>query len=156
MNMLCDIGNGTMNIMYINHGRPVSSQCFTEKYGTHQCMLAAREAVIRTLHLKVPDITVENVLRNGCAEDMDSSVNEVVCQTAKDYVAGIMRSLREHEYDPRLMLLWFMGGGACLVQHFGPERDNRIHIIDDIQATTKGYYRLAAKSLMKRGIPFEE
>ena len=31
VNMLCDIGNGTMNIMYINNGRPVSGRCFTEK-----------------------------------------------------------------------------------------------------------------------------
>ena len=156
VNMLCDIGNGTMNIMYINHGRPVSNQCFTEKYGTHQCMIAAREVVMRTLHLKIPDVTVESVLRNGWAEDVDRSVNEVICQTARNYVAGIMRSLREHEYDPRLMQVWFMGGGACLIRHFGPEKDYRIHIIDDIQATAKGYYRLAAKSLTKRGIPFEE
>ena len=42
-NMLCDIGNGTMNVMYINNGKPVPSKCFTEKYGTHQCMLAVRE-----------------------------------------------------------------------------------------------------------------
>ena len=30
VNMLCDIGNGTMNIMYINNGRPVVSKCFTD------------------------------------------------------------------------------------------------------------------------------
>ena len=38
VNMLCDIGNGTMNIMYINNGRPIPNKCFTEKFGTHQCM----------------------------------------------------------------------------------------------------------------------
>ena len=47
VNILCDIGNGTMNIMYINNGRPVPSKCFTEKYGTHQCMLAAREKLMQ-------------------------------------------------------------------------------------------------------------
>ena len=36
INMLADIGNGTMNIMYINNSRPVEKKCFTEKYGTHQ------------------------------------------------------------------------------------------------------------------------
>ena len=45
VNMLCDIGNGTMNIMYINNGKPVASKCFTEKFGTHQCMLAARVTI---------------------------------------------------------------------------------------------------------------
>ena len=39
INMLVDIGNGTMNIMYINNSRPLEKKCFTEKYGTHQCVL---------------------------------------------------------------------------------------------------------------------
>lgn len=43
VNMLCDIGNGTMNVMFINNGQPISAQCFTEKFGTQQCMLEVRE-----------------------------------------------------------------------------------------------------------------
>ena len=46
INMLADIGNGTMNIMYINNSRPVEKKCFTEKYGTHQCVLAVRESLL--------------------------------------------------------------------------------------------------------------
>ena len=44
-NMLCDIGNGTMNIMYINEFRPVLSNCYTEKFGTHQCMCSPPEVI---------------------------------------------------------------------------------------------------------------
>ena len=155
VNMLCDIGNGTMNIMYINNGRPISGQCYTEKFGTHQCMLAAREALMRTLHLKVDDSIIEQVLRTGSA-DVDEKLVSIIRDTATDYVAGIMRSLREHEYNPMLMKLWFMGGGACLIRHFGQVDPHRIVILDDIQATAKGYQRLAAKALRKRGIDFEE
>lgn len=32
VNMICDIGNGTMNIMFINDKKPVSGNMFTEKY----------------------------------------------------------------------------------------------------------------------------
>ena len=42
VNMLCDIGNSTMNIMTIQDRRAVMDQCFTEKYGSYQCMLRAR------------------------------------------------------------------------------------------------------------------
>jgi hypothetical protein len=45
--MLCDIGNGTMNVMYINECRPLAKKCFTEKYGTNQCMLAVRENLMK-------------------------------------------------------------------------------------------------------------
>jgi hypothetical protein len=47
INMLVDIGNGTMNIMYINDSKPSEKKCFTEKYGTHQCVLAVRESVLK-------------------------------------------------------------------------------------------------------------
>ena len=42
INMLCDIGNGTMNVMYINECRPLAKKCFTEKYGTNQCTMCSR------------------------------------------------------------------------------------------------------------------
>ena len=87
---------------------------------------------------------------------MDESVVKIIRDTATDYVAGIMRSLREHEYNPLLMKLWFMGGGACLIQHFGQVDPQRVIILDDIKATAKGYQRLAAKALRKRGVDFEE
>lgn len=31
--LLADIGNGTMNLMYLNHGRPMESKAWTEKLG---------------------------------------------------------------------------------------------------------------------------
>ena len=156
VNMLCDIGNGTMNIMYINDCRPISGKCFTEKYSTHQCMLAAREALMRgEMHLKVDDSIIEQVLRNGKA-GVDEKVVSSIRDTAVEYVNGIMRSLREHEYDHRLMRLWFMGGGACLIRNFGTWDSRHVTFIDDIKATAKGYYQLAAKALRKRGVRFEE
>ena len=47
VNMLCDIGNGTMNVMTITDKKVNNRACFTEKYGTQQCMLAVREKMMR-------------------------------------------------------------------------------------------------------------
>ena len=68
VNMLCDIGNGTMNIMTIQDRRAVMDQCFTEKYGTYQCMLRAREALTQRFGRTVPDAIIDEVLRNGDAD----------------------------------------------------------------------------------------
>ena len=87
---------------------------------------------------------------------MGEQIVSIIRDTAHDYVEGIMRSLREHEYNPMLMKLWFMGGGACLIRNFGPTDAKGIVIINDIKATAKGYQRLAAKALRKRGVAFEE
>ena len=48
VNMLADIGNGTMNIMFINNKRPIESKCYTEKLGVNQCVIAAKNAVMDT------------------------------------------------------------------------------------------------------------
>ena len=97
VNILCDIGNGTMNIMYINHGRPVSSQCFTEKYGTNQCMIASREAVMRTLHLKIPGITVDTILCNGWAENVDNAVTDALRQMSMTALPAAIDNLNDRD-----------------------------------------------------------
>ena len=146
VNMLCDIGNGTMNIMYINNGKPVSSKCFTEKYGTHQCMLAAREKLMQNFGASVDDSIIEGVLRYGTA-DIDARYLEVIRQSAADYVSGIMRRLREHEYDAGLMKLYVLGGGSCLIRNFGQYDLERVEINSDIHATAKGYEAIAKRNL---------
>ena len=59
-NMLADIGNGTMNVMYINECQPTEKKCFTEKYGTNQCFLAIREN-IESLKAESTYVTDEDI-----------------------------------------------------------------------------------------------
>lgn len=146
VNMLCDIGNGTMNIMYINNGKPVPSKCFTEKFGTHQCMLAAREKLMQKYGAAVDDAVIEEVLRYGEA-DIGKPYLDTIRETAKDYVAGIMRRLREHEYNPDLMKLYVVGGGSCLIKNFAEYDPARVTINSDICATARGYELLAQRTL---------
>ena len=40
-NLLADIGNGTMNLLYITNKKPMESKCWTEKLGVNQCMITA-------------------------------------------------------------------------------------------------------------------
>lgn len=39
VNLIADIGNGTMNVLYMINGRPQSGRMYTEKFGTYQCTL---------------------------------------------------------------------------------------------------------------------
>ena len=150
VNMLCDIGNGTMNIMYINNGRPVVSKCFTEKYGTQQCVLAAREKLMQRFGVTAEEAVIEEVLRYGEA-DIGKQYLDTIREAAKEYANGIMRRLREHEYNPELMRLYVMGGGSCLLKNFGNLDAERVTVNEDICATVKGYERLAERNLRKGG-----
>ena len=80
--MLCDIGNGTMNIMFINDKKPNPHRCFTEKFGTHQCMLPIRENLMKLYIVGGGGCMIRNF-----AEYNESriTVNDDICATAKGY-----------------------------------------------------------------------
>lgn len=65
-----------MNVMYINDCRPQEKKCFTEKYGTNQCILAMRENLMKLYGVSVEESVIDRVIRHGD-----------ICATAKGYEA---------------------------------------------------------------------
>ena len=76
---------------------------------------------------------------------------DTMTATAKQYTEGIFRRLREHEYDPRIMRLFVVGGGGCLIKNFGSYDPKRVVINTDICATAKGYEAMAEMKLRRAG-----
>ena len=145
-NLLVDIGNGTMNLLYIEDRRPVESRCWTEKFGVNQCVIAARNAVLENLGTKIDDFTIERVLRFGCA-NIDPAYQECIRAAAKKYVGDIFATLRQYEYEPAVTHLYVVGGGSCLVKNFRQYDESKVTILDDVRATAKGYEYLCYASL---------
>ena len=148
--MLCDIGNGTMNLLRIVNKKPDAQRMFTEKYGTHQCALLIREEMMKVHHASLDDAIITEILKKGTT-DIDGAYLETVVKTAKQYTAGIFRRLREHEYDPKLMKLYVVGGGGCLIRNFADYDESRVTVNDDICATAKGYERMLEMQLLRGG-----
>jgi plasmid segregation protein ParM len=151
-NLLADIGNGTMNVLYIVDRRPMEDRSWTEKLGVNQCMIQAKNAVMDNFGLKIDDSIVEQVLRTGTA-DIAGKYLDCITTVAKKYTTDIFAALRKYEYDPALVRLMIVGGGGCLVRHFGEYDETRVTIIDDLCATAKGYETLASSSLRRRDRP---
>lgn len=133
----------------INNKKAVESRCWTEKFGANQCMIAAKNAVLDSFGVKIEESTVEQVLRFGTA-DISKPYLDCITSVAKRYVADIFATLRRYEYNPDLMRLYIVGGGGCLVKHFGQYDESRVTILDDICATAKGYEYLASMSLRRK------
>ena len=148
--MLCDIGNGTMNLLRIVNKKPNAQRMFTEKYGTHQCALLIREQMMRVHHATLDDAIITEILKKGTA-DIDGQYLDTVVKIAKEYSAGIFRRLREHEYDSKLMKLYVVGGGGCLIRNFAEYDASRVIINEDICATAKGYEYMALVTLNRKG-----
>ena len=149
MTVLCDIGNGTMNVLFMKEGKPDPLKLYTEKLGTQQCVIAAKTAIQDKYHVNIDESIIEDVLRTGTADIADDRLN-VIRDTAKDYVKKLFAVLRRYDYEPSLMRMYVVGGGGCLIRNFAEYDENRVTINSDIRATAKGYeswaYRLLEKA----------
>ena len=152
MTVLCDIGNGTMNVLFLKDGRPDPLKAYTEKFGTQQCVIAAKTAIQDKYHVNIDESIIEDVLRTGSA-DIDENWLNLIKATAKEYVKKLFDILRRYDYEPALMRLYVVGGGGCLIRNFAEYDENRVTINSDIRATAKGYeswaYRLLEKAEAK-------
>ena len=140
--MMADIGNGTMNIMRLVNGKPNDQHCWTEVLGVNQCMLTARKQMMDKYGIDMPESVIEQFLRTGTvnlARELLDNLTDIV----RGYVTGLFDALRVHGYDARLMKLFVMGGGGCLVKNFGKYDPSAVVFVDDLHASAKGYEYMA-------------
>ena len=142
VNMVADIGNGTMNVLYMIDGRPQSGKMFTEKFGTYQCTLAVRELFMQKTQREVSDYIIDEVLCEGTVNIVQSDM-KIIKSAVSDYVKDIFRRLREHGYDENTMTLYVTGGGGCPVKNFYKFDKERVKFVDDICAAAKGFEYMA-------------
>ena len=115
-------------------------------------MIAARNSILDSFGVKIEDSIIEQVLRTGTA-DIGDAYLDCISKTAAAYVENIFSTLRRYEYNPELMRLYIVGGGGCLLKHYGNFNRDRVTIIEDICATAKGYEFLAYHTLRRRTQP---
>ena len=140
--MMADIGNGTMNIMRLVNGKPNDQHCWTEVLGVNQCVLTARKQMMDKYGIDMPESVIEQFLRTGTA-NLARELLDNLTDIVRGYVTGLFDALRVHGYDARLMKLFVMGGGGCLVKHFGKYDPGAVVFVDDLHASAKGYEYMA-------------
>lgn len=149
MNMVADIGNGTMNIMILNNGKASDSKSWTVKMGVNQCFQKIRNLVSARLSKDLQPEIIEHYLRFGDTM-IGSSYGAVMEEAAKEYSEEIFAELREHGYDPELMKLYMMGGGAQIIERVGEYDRNTVTFDHDIRANAKGYEYFCYLKLRKQ------
>ena len=140
--MMADIGNGTMNIMRLVNGKPNDQHCWTEVLGVNQCVLTVRKQMMDKYGIDMPESVIEQFLRTGTA-NLARELLDNLTDIVRGYVTGLFDALRVHGYDARLMKLFVMGGGGCLVKNFGKYDPSAVVFVDDLHASAKGYEYMA-------------
>lgn len=147
VNMIADIGNGTVNLLRVIDRKPDPTTMVTEACGVKDCSIAMRLALANEhAGAKVDDSIIERIILKG-TDEIDSEYLKTLVEAAKTYTASLFRRMREDGYDPRTMKLYVMGGGSCLIQNFGDFDSSRVTFNNDLHANAKGYETLAAMTL---------
>ena len=112
-NIVVDIGNGTMNVIFVVDGIPDSTRYYTERFGVDCCVIEMRSELTNKVHTVVDDCIVKKVLKDGTA-DIGEKYLKAIAECASDYTEKIMRKLREYGYNEELAILIcneFIGAG---------------------------------------------
>ena len=142
INMLVDIGNGTMNILYMQDKKPVENKAWTEKLGVNQLVIRARNAVMDNYGVKIDESIIEQYIRYGQA-DISEKYIELLHTAAVQYTKDVFAALNRYDYNPELMKLYIAGGGGRIIKNFGEYDTERVEIIEDICAAAYGFECLA-------------
>ena len=149
MNMLADIGNGTMNVMQIVDNKPLEKSLVTEKFGVGICMKEIQKELSKENGEDISEMLIEPLLRNGLQERTDSTAKKVE-HIATRYTENIRRRLTDYGYKEGLVHLYVIGGGGCLIRNYSDLAEKTgVTFITDICANAKGYETLAEKKLRK-------
>ncbi len=149
MNMLADIGNGTMNVMQIVDNKPLEKSLVTEKFGVGICMKEIQKELSKENGEDIPEMLIEPLLRNGLQERTDSTAKKVE-HIATRYTENIRRRLVDYGYKEGLVHLYVIGGGGCLLRNYSDLAEKTgVTFITDICANAKGYETLAEKKLRR-------
>lgn len=149
MNMLADIGNGTMNVMQIVDNKPLEKSLVTEKFGVGICMKEIQKELSKENGEDISEMLIEPLLRNGLQERTDSTAKKVE-HIATRYTENIRRRLTDYGYKEGLVHLYVIGGGGCLIRNYSDLAEKTgVTFITDICANAKGYETLAEKKLRR-------
>ncbi len=149
MNMLADIGNGTMNVMQIVDNKPLEKSLVTDKFGVGICMKEIQKELSKENGEDIPEMLIEPLLRKGLQGRTDNIAKKVE-YIAKKYTENIRKRLTDYGYKEQLVHLYVIGGGGCLLQNYSDLGEKAgVTFITDICANAKGYEILAEKKLRR-------
>ena len=96
LSMIADIGNGTVNIIFVSNKRVINTKTYTEKMGVNQCVKAASNAMMNKLGVTVDETIIQSMIRYGKA-DIDSGYADVLRQAIAEYAEDIFALLRNQK-----------------------------------------------------------
>lgn len=147
--LIVDIGSKTVDIIHTRKHIPVESDCITIPSALIQCMTNINNVVYRKTNRILTEEQIQQVMMYGNAPYSDKMVQTVREELAV-FAKKIEAALKEHGFDPEMIPVVYVGGGAGVMKRFGSVTGRHIMHIEDVKANALGYKYLAHQQLKRK------
>ena len=159
-----DIGSKTIDILHIVDHVPVESESTSILGALIECTEEIKNEVYRMTNRRVTETQIQTVMKTGTAE-INEECLEIIRDKLKQFAKGVEAKLSELGFDPEMMPVTYVGGGAEIMRRYGTfqlEQTNgivpkehsggvflrkNVRYIEDIRANAIGYEYLCKKRL---------
>lgn len=146
VNIIADIGNGTMNIIHVFNKKVVESKCHTETIGVQQFRTDAANRVLDKFGKNIDPEIIEMFIC-GKPANLSEKYVSLLEDTARDYCKMIYDTLTRYGYDRDFAKLYVVGGGGALIKRYADYDKDRVIFTDDVCASAKGFEHYALLKL---------
>ena len=141
-----DIGSKTIDILHIVDHVPVESESTSILGALIECTEEIKNEVYRMTNRRVTETQIQTVMRTGTAE-MNEECLGIIIDKLKMFAGNVEAKLSELGFDPEMMPVTYVGGGAEIMRRYGTFRRKNVRFIEDIRANAIGYEYLCKKRM---------
>lgn len=147
--VVVDLGSWTIDIMPIEHKKPLNGECKSVQNGLIPCMRTINEKCYRLYNTEIDESIIQKYMRFGNAE-LDEEYIQIMQEGLRDYAQNVYNSLREFKINLKTTKIIFVGGGASVMKNFGQIQQRNISYILDVKANAKGFEYMGKISLKNK------
>ena len=142
-----DIGSWTIDIVPVSIiGKPDEANASTIQEGLITCMRRINRECVRLYNEKISEETIKQYI-NTQKTDLEEKYVKIIDKNLKAFAVNLFNSLLEEGYSHNTTNIYFVGGGAMVMKHFGGYEQNNIKYVLDVHANAKGYETLTKMAL---------
>lgn len=146
LNVVCDIGSWTTDILPLDDGVPNMSKVKSLNFGMITVMNEINEELGRRFGGGVDETVIQNAICKKAVK-LPYTYSECITENLKAYADELIKKLSELGFNAQVTPFIFTGGGASLIKNYGDYEPGMTTFIDDIHANAKGYELLAKATL---------
>lgn len=144
--LVVDIGSKTIDVIHTKNYVPVESDSTSIAEAMIQCMAGIKNEVYQNCNRRINEDAIQRIVM-GEETTLPDECKRFVELGLSRFANNVEAKLSEQGFDPDMIPVIYLGGGAVVMKQYGSRRGDNIFYMDDVRANAKGFEYLAKQKL---------